>query len=653
MRTRKQRFFLFLKWTFALLILTILGLYFFRDTILESVMTSAKVKFEEKYHAAFTAENAKFMGVSGIQMEHIAIVPHQADTLLSVAKIKTNISLFQLLTGDIQIQNLEMQNGYIQLVKNENGRNFDAFLKKDKTEQSDTKKDYAKKAYRILNKLLNLFPSEMSLKNLSLKLDDMGEKVSFQMHELNLKEKQLDTQILVTTSTYTQNWKVNGFANPRDKKADLVLSTQDTTKIRVPYIQEKFGLKTEFSKIRLRLDNLEMNFGELHLDGLASVENFTLNHPKIARKDVVLKNAEMECHFLFGSDFIALDSSSVAKLNKIKIKPFLEYNTEQDTLYKMNLNIDKMSAQDFITSLPEGLFTHFTGMQAEGDFDYHLNFQFNKNKPDRLIFESKFNKNNLKITKYGEANLEKLNHDFIYRAIENGVPQRPISVSLDNPNFTPLDQISPYLQAAVLTSEDPSFMHHRGFITEAFKQSIVKNIRTKKFARGASTISMQLVKNVFLTREKTLSRKLEEILLVYILENNRIASKERMLEVYFNIIEWGPNVYGIGEAAEFYFQKRPIDLSLNECLYLASIVPKPKKFMWQFDAEGHQKSYASQHQKFIKNLMLRRALITSEDTIGQAFPINISGRARSFLKLKIPQDSIVKDSISLEEFGNF
>jgi membrane peptidoglycan carboxypeptidase len=77
--------------------------------------------------------------------------------------------------------------------------------------------------------------------------------------------------------------------------------------------------------------------------------------------------------------------------------------------------------------------------------------------------------------------------------------------------------------------------------------------KTKKFSRGASTISMQLIKNVFLTREKTVSRKLEEILLVYILENNRIV-KERMLEVYFNIIEWGPNVYGIGEASRFYFQ---------------------------------------------------------------------------------------------------
>jgi membrane peptidoglycan carboxypeptidase len=308
-----------------------------------------------------------------------------------------------------------------------------------------------------------------------------------------------------------------------------------------------------------------------------------------------------------------------------------------------------MKAQQFITSLPQGLFSHFEGMETEGDFDYKLDYKFVKNKPNQLVFESKLTKENLKIIKYGEANLSKLNSEFTYRAIDKGVLQRPIVVGSSNPNFTPLNQISPYLQKCVLTSEDPSFFSHRGFINDAFKQSILKNIRTKKFSRGASTISMQLVKNVFLTREKTLSRKLEEILLVYILENNHISSKERMLEVYFNVIEWGPNIYGIGEAANFYFNKTPENLTLKECLFLASIVPKPKKFMYEFDGEGFLKAIENKKQQFISNLMLRRGLITPEDTIGQKLPMSISGNARSFLKFKV-QDSIPSDSTLVDEF---
>ena len=650
MRTRKQWFFLILKIATVLVVLAIGSIYFFRDTLLQQVLQKVEHKFKSDYNADFSVGNAKFIGTSSISLDNIHIVPFEKDTLLSVEKITTEISLLQILTGDVQLKNLEMKNGFIQLVKNEKGRNFDAFLKKDKNEETTTeKRNYAKLANRILTKLLNLIPSEMNLENLSLRVDDMGKKVNFLMNNLQLVDEQLSTNIHVTTNTFAQDWNIKGYANPRDRKADIIFSSADTTKIQVPYIDEKFGLKSSFDKIRLQLDRIEMGFSELHIDGIASVENLTINHPKIAKKDVVVQKAQFDYKFVLGSDFIAIDNTSSAQLNKIKINPYLEYNTEEDTLYKLKLNINKMKAQDFIESLPTGLFTHFEGMQAEGEFDYDLNFEFNKNKPNRLIFDSKFNKNNLKILKYGEANLEKLNTEFTYNAIENGRAQRSVFVGKSNPNYTPLDSISPYLKHAVLTNEDPSFMHHKGFISEAFKQSIAKNIRTKKFSRGASTISMQLVKNVFLTREKTLSRKLEEILLVYILENNRIASKERMLEVYFNVIEFGPDVYGIGEASQFYFQKSPRNLSLNECLFLASIVPKPKKFMYQFNEQGLQKSYAEKNQKFIKNLMLRRALITAEDTIGQSVPISISGKARSFLKLKVVQDSIPSDTLAIPE----
>jgi membrane peptidoglycan carboxypeptidase len=219
---------------------------------------------------------------------------------------------------------------------------------------------------------------------------------------------------------------------------------------------------------------------------------------------------------------------------------------------------------------------------------------------------------------------------------------RTIYVGSANPYFTPLEQISPFLRNCILTTEDPSFFYHRGFVTEAFRQSIAKNIRTGKFKRGASTISMQLMKNVFLSREKTMSRKLEEIVLVYILENNRIVSKERMYEVYLNIIEWGPNVYGIGEAARFYFQKSPDKLTLSESMFLATLVPSPKKFMWRFDKEGLVKPYLGRTFGFLSNKMLYRNLLLPEDTVGLTHLINVVGPARKYI---IKNDSLANDSL--------
>jgi hypothetical protein len=638
----------------ALLILALvfavlfLGFYFFRNSLLKQAIAKVTHKMNVEYNSTFSVKSASFVGLSGVKLTNVVLVPKNADTLISIKKIETSISLSNLLVGDVQVGTLKVDNGYIQLVKKGKVRNFDAFLKRDKSE-SDTneKRKYATFAYRIISKLLNLVPTDMKLENLDFKIDDNGKKTSIAVNKLVLNNKQLETNLHVQSKNFDQRWNIKGFADPRNKKADIRFFNLDTGAIKVPYLDERYNLKASFDSIRLNVANIEKDGSELHIDGYTSISNLKINHPKIASKDVIIKNARFDYRFLLGDDFISIDSTSTMQLNKIKVRPYVSYNTESDTVYTLKVDIPKMKAQDFIVSLPDGLFTHFQGMEATGNFDYKLDFKFNKNKPNTLVFDSKLNKENLRITKYGEADLNKLNGEFVYRAIIQNVMQRPILVGNANPNYTPLDQISPYLKKCVLTTEDPSFFSHRGFINEAFKQSILKNIRTKKFSRGASTISMQLIKNVFLTREKTLSRKLEEILLVYILENNRIASKERMLEVYFNIIEWGPNVYGIGEASHYYFQKSPSALNVDECLFLATIIPKPRKFMYQFNDEGNLRDYAVKNQKFLRNLMFRRGLLIPEDTIG-ILPVYISGNARSLIKIKVPDSTAVPvDSLSL------
>ena len=122
-------------------------------------------------------------------------------------------------------------------------------------------------------------------------------------------------------------------------------------------------------------------------------------------------------------------------------------------------------------------------------------------------------------------------------------------------NWTPLDEISPYMQVAVLTTEDGGFLKHHGFNRASIRSSIVANLKARRFARGASTITMQLAKNLFLSRDKTLSRKLEEVVLTDYLEQT--FSKDELMELYLNVIEFGPAVYGITAAAEHYFGRTP------------------------------------------------------------------------------------------------
>lgn len=649
MKFKKQKVFLVLKIAGAILLLVIVVLFAFRNTLLEKVIHRIDAKMERDYQCHFSIAKAEFHGLTNLEFQHISLVPKQADTLISIDELKTSVNFWKLLIGDIQLGKLVINKGFIQLVKTKNGSNFDAFLhsKKEKTDNSEV--NYAKLLNRITSTLLDLVPTHMNVKGFAFKIDDKGNKVVFDFNQLVLAEKKLHTIIQVTSDNFSQQWCINGFADPRDRKADLQFSNPKSDTIRIPYLDKKFNLKSGFKAIHFNLENLSMNSGELYIDGYSSIENLIVNHPKIANKDVIIKKARFDYRWVIGSRFMALDSTSTVQLNNIKCHPYISYTNETDKVYALQLKIPKMKAQDFIVSLPTGLFHHFEGMEAKGNFSYSLNFEYNNHKPNALIFESKLDPEGLKITKYGEADLNKINREFTYRAVDKGIAQRPIILGPSNPNYTPLNAISPYLQKCVLTSEDPSFFNHRGFINEAFKQSIAKNISTQKFSRGASTISMQLVKNAFLTREKTLSRKLEEILLVYILENNRISSKERMLEVYFNIIEWGPNVYGIGEASQFYFQKSPADLNLNECLFLATIIPKPKGFMFRFDSEQKLKPFAKQQNEFLTRLMLRRQLLSETDTIGQNVPAKILGPAQLYLKQK-PTDTIENDSTSIDEF---
>ena len=195
---------------------------------------------------------------------------------------------------------------------------------------------------------------------------------------------------------------------------------------------------------------------------------------------------------------------------------------------------------------------------------------------------------------------------------------------------------------SVLTSEDGSFYQHRGFLPDAFRESIITNIKERRFARGGSTISMQLVKNIFLSRNKTVARKLEEALIVWLIENQGLSAKERMYEVYLNLIEWGPMVYGANEAAHFYFSKEASRLTLAEAIFMASIIPRPKWFKYSFDEFGHLRESNAGFYRLVSEKMLNKGWITSEDAENLIPDVELKGPAKLLLKQAdtVPLDTL-------------
>lgn len=139
--------------------------------------------------------------------------------------------------------------------------------------------------------------------------------------------------------------------------------------------------------------------------------------------------------------------------------------------------------------------------------------------------------------------------------------------------YVPLKEISINLERAVIISEDDTFFRHSGVRMDELKIAFKENWEKKRFVRGASTISMQLARNAFLHKQKTLLRKLREIIVTRKIE--KLWDKNKIFEYYLNIVEWGPNIYGAEAAAHYYFDKKASQLTLAEATLMASILPNP------------------------------------------------------------------------------
>ncbi len=139
-------------------------------------------------------------------------------------------------------------------------------------------------------------------------------------------------------------------------------------------------------------------------------------------------------------------------------------------------------------------------------------------------------------------------------------------------NQVPIEQISPWLQQAVVCAEDDQFFVHPGFNVEAIKRAWRIDQRRKRLAFGGSTITQQLARNLFLTPDKNFWRKFQELLIALKLE--LFLPKVRILELYLNVAEWGPGVFGAEQAARYHFAKSAIHLTRSEAAYLAAIIPR-------------------------------------------------------------------------------
>jgi len=209
-----------------------------------------------------------------------------------------------------------------------------------------------------------------------------------------------------------------------------------------------------------------------------------------------------------------------------------------------------------------------------------------------------------------------------------------------------LAEISPIAMRAIIISEDSAFYSHHGYDLDQIWESFKENIRKKRFARGGSTITQQVTKNVFLDADKTLWRKFRELILALRME--RQVGKRRILETYFNIAEWGEGIYGIRAAALYYFQKTPNELTAKEGAFLAMLLPSPIKYSISF-----RKSELSRYARATTNTILKKmfqvhALSEEEFKVALDAPYSFEKQATPSFEPSVENQEILDEDAELD-----
>jgi hypothetical protein len=258
------------------------------------------------------------------------------------------------------------------------------------------------------------------------------------------------------------------------------------------------------------------------------------------------------------------------------------------------------SARDIV---PDGLLDELASIELKGEIGAKLTVHVDSADLDSTKLDFDFADKCKFVTLPDPMNVNRFQRPFTHRVLEPDESVFEMETGPGTPNWTPIEQISPFMVQAVVAHEDGRFFTHHGFAEVEIGNALARNLKAHAFKFGASTITMQLVKNVFLHRDKLLSRKFQEAVIVWWLEQQ--VDKKWLLELYLNVIEYGSSVYGIRNAALHYFGILPLQLTPAQAAFLATILPSPKAYDEQWAKHTITESTKKKVAAFLQHMRAR------------------------------------------------
>jgi hypothetical protein len=350
---------------------------------------------------------------------------------------------------------------------------------------------------------------------------------------------------------------------------------------------------------------------EIALEGEASVRGLGLESPRIASAPVTGIDLRIRgaARWLRDAHTLVVERAELGlgtARAQVRGRAMLHGD---DYAFDVLAELPSTPCDTAVHAIPAGLLQELTQMRLDGTMSGRLEVQVDSRRLREAVLRIDLATRCRFLSVPPMADVGRFQGPFLHQVLEPDGSVFEMETGPGTSAWTPLLDVSPFLVHAVLAHEDAAFFTHAGFAPWAIRDALVRNLEARRYVLGASTITMQLVKNVFLRREKTLARKVQEVLLTWWIES--AMTKEQILELYLNVIEYGPRVYGIQHAARHYFGRSPAELSTAEAAYLAMILPNPPRFHEHFEAGAVPTAFRRRTERFV-TLLRQRGRIDAE-----------------------------------------
>jgi hypothetical protein len=345
--------------------------------------------------------------------------------------------------------------------------------------------------------------------------------------------------------------------------------------------------------------------------GELGVRGVTVDSPKVAREPV--SDIAFDVSGTFALDLPARQATleqGRARLGDVEMALNAVAALRDPPAFRVALAGSRTRCQDLLEALPLPLRGDLPGLEFSGSADFHVGFDIDFADLSDTVFDLNATSRCRVTAADGSIQMERLRGTFRHEIVLPDGRTETVVSGPGSADWVPLSEISRYMVSAVITTEDARFFRHSGVSIQDLRTAIVRDLRAGRFVYGGSTIDMQVVKNVFLDREKTVARKLQELVLTWWM--NQALTKNQIMELYLNVIEYGPGIYGIGPAARHFFGRAPADLSPLEALYLAKLLPDPVSRYRMYERDTVPAGWRARLDRIL-GLMLSRGELVEEE----------------------------------------